>query len=201
MNSQRAIILGLILSACTGTPKQEQVANVDTVAQQIEQPTISTVETAEVKAPIISGEYLVEDTIVVIGMPTLLSIPDIFAFSVNSEKENFVNLLGKTAKYREENFPGGEDFEPYTVSYLTFGETELMEYSYGGMHSAYIDTPLLSLKEGIKVGMTKDEFLQKFKLPALSENIFVIRDEYGSVTFNFLKGTLKSISFYYEYGD
>lgn len=201
MNYQRVVVLVLILSACTGTPKQEQVVNVDTVVQKVEQQTISTIEIQEVKAPIVSGEYLVEDTLVIIGMPTLLSIPDIFAFSVNSEKENLINLLGNTAKYKEEKFPGGEDFEPYTVSYLTFGETELMEYSYGGMHSAYIDTPLLSLKEGIKVGMTKDEFLQKFKLPSLNQNIFVIRDEYGSVTFDFLKGTLKGISFYYEYGD
>jgi hypothetical protein len=191
----------LILSACTSTPKQEQVANVDTLAKQTEPQNISTTNTPEVNAPIVSGEYLVEDTVVVIAMPTLLAIPDIFAFSVNSEKENLANLLGKTAKYKEEKFPGGEDFEPYTVSYLTFGETELMEYSYGGMHSAYIDTPLLSLKEDIKVGMEKDEFLQKFKLPSLNENVFVIRDEYGSVTFNFFNGTLKGISFYYEYGD
>jgi hypothetical protein len=187
MKSQRALILVLILSACTSTPKQEQVANVDTLAKQIEPQNISTTNTPEVNAPIVSGEYLVEDTVVVIAIPTLLAIPDIFAFSVNSEKENLVNLLGKTAKYKEEKFPGGEDFEPYTVSYLTFGETELMEYSYGGMHSAYIDTPLLSLKEDIKVGMEKDEFLQKFKLPSLNENVFVIRDEYGSVTFNFFK--------------
>lgn len=195
-------MLVLLLLSCSAPPK-EQDAKTDSVTKPTESTAnqyTTVIAEPQTKVIEVSGKHSILDSIVYLEWPTLLTLPDIFEFSVCNDQYSLAETLGKEALFRNEDFPGGEDYNAYTVCYLTFRNSELMEYSYGGMHNAFIDTPLLPLREGIEVGMTKAEFSEKFKLPALDQNVFSIYDDYGSVKFRFGNDTLRVVAFYYEYG-
>lgn len=184
------LVLSCVMSACSASLKNKEQSVITTPS-----PVRDTMATSP------SDSRLVAEVMPhKIQRSSVLSLPDIFAFSICREQDELRSILGLDAIFKVEAFEGGEDYEPYSVCRLTYGETQCMEYSYSGMHEAYIDTPLLPLKHNIKVGMTKKEFLEKMQLKDVAANEFELTDDYGSVSFVFVDNVLMRIIFYYEYG-
>jgi hypothetical protein len=112
-------------------------------------------------------------------------------------------LVGEKVKTEEKEFKGGDDYDAYTYTTVEFGTTSISFYSYPGKHSCRITTPLLPLKDGIKVGMKKEDFLKTFsfdddKAPTVS--IYRLYADYGYMDFTFKEGVLETVYAFYEEG-
>jgi hypothetical protein len=118
--------------------------------------------------------------------------------------ESITQMLGPGAKLKTEEFEGGEDYEAYSYSTVTFINSEISFYSYPGKHFSDIYTSSLPLKKGIIIGMMKDEFLKAWNIAdenASKATVFRLEDEYGMMKFTFRADTLYNIHANYEQGD
>ncbi|MES1182095.1 MAG: hypothetical protein ABUL44_04800, partial [Flavobacterium sp.] len=89
----------------------------------------------------------------------------------------------------------------YTV---TSGDTEISFYDFAGKHFSDINTPLLPLKYGIKVGMKKNDFLTAIGFDSVAvadANRYRLTDDYGEMQFYFRADSLYRIYAHYEEGD
>jgi hypothetical protein len=132
-------------------------------------------------------------------------VSDPFAFYLDSATVQ--ELLGEEAVFTSHYTPAGEDemgpYPGYSFYEVDAGETAMSFYSYSGKHSAKIYTPKLELKYGIKVGMTRADFLAALELPeeAAQATTFTFNDDYGWMGFYFVEDTLRNIRVNYEEGD
>jgi hypothetical protein len=110
-------------------------------------------------------------------------------------------LKSKGIQYKLEKIEGSSDPADYesTDSYTyTFGES-VIEILYSSVSSAVIYSPEIELKDGVKVGMTKEDFIALF--PQLQEyadaNEFTLHPypfaEFCFMTFSFKDGKMTSI--------
>lgn len=90
-----------------------------------------------------------------------------FPVSLFNENDNAVDdvpafLNAKGIQYNLEKTDADPNYDESTDVYVyTFGES-VIEISYGDVNSAVIHSPEIELKDGVKVGMTKDEFMAVF---------------------------------------
>lgn len=114
-------------------------------------------------------------------------------------------LLGNNVEINEKYVQSGEFDEGYVFTQITYGDTKLSFYDYEGKHRAKITTPKLPLKNGIRIGMSKQNFIKAMKFDgdkAQQANLFTLEDEgYGTMSFYFSKDILYLIDGYYEEGD
>ena len=97
-----------------------------------------------------------------------------------------------------------DEYGPYTYTVIHYQDTELSFYDYEGSHKAKITTPKLSVLNGIKVGMKKEDFMKAMKYDAEKvgkATIFNLTDDYGNFEFLFRADTLYLIKGYYEEGN
>jgi hypothetical protein len=203
------------LYACA--PAQRETASTDTTA--VESDTVAIADNAENNSEVIEdadmydadpGEVsetedgrLVGDTYEMFGQSYLIQNP--FSFSLDST--SLMNLLGEDTEITSQSTPAGEDelgpYDGYTYYTVRSGETELNFYTYSGKHYGDIYTPLLEITYGIKVGMTKEEFLGSFSFPdeAKKATRYTINDDYGTMSFFFEDEKLVRIYVNYEEGD
>lgn len=186
MNRLAIISSALVLIACTATVNK----NEESIADGANNETIST--PGEPAAEVIQAVELPETA--------EFMLPDIFDFSICNDQTELEERLGRNARFEVREFEGGDDYDAYSLCSFKFEDSEGEEYSYGGMHRAIIQSPLLPLKNGIQIGMSKSDFLKKFGMEDREENEFEMKDDYGSAGFTFLDGILVLVTFHYEYG-
>jgi hypothetical protein len=205
MKQTTVFALIIILVACTPSGKANENSSVDSftaVADTISTPVL-TAANEEKQVTIITGGLTIKgaDTILdVQNQWSFISDPYDFSLDVATIKD----LLGEGAVSTEENFEGGEDYGPYSYYTVKDGETEIKFYDYPGKHFSTITTPLLPLKNRIRIGMSKVAFLNAMNFASDSTshaNLFRLSDDYGSMEFRFRADTLNMIYAYWEEGD
>ena len=132
-------------------------------------------------------------------------VSDPFDFSLDSAY--LQEVLGEDAIITSSITPPGEDeegtYDGYSFYEVSAGKTQMSFYSYSGKHYADIYTPALSVANGVAVGMTKQDFVDKMGLgeDAIKARKFTINDDYGSMSFFFADDKLTNIYVSYEEGD
>lgn len=194
--------------ACSGS-KNESAENNDTTTLETDTvlqentSTVSIVTTTNDSALYVAGELQEEKgEFVYVSSNQYSFISDPYDFSLSAA--SIEELLGGEAETKVEEFEGGEDYSAYTYSTITFNDTKISFYDYPGKHFSTITTPLLPLKNGIKIGMKKDDFLQALGFldsNAPKATVYRLEDDYGSIDFSFRADTLYLIYAYYEEGD
>jgi hypothetical protein len=193
--------------ACT-IPKTEVAAvqdsasaKMDTMVQQTNATEVSPPTSSDTIETI--GELTEEkgETIYVVqNQYSFISDPYDFSLDVATIEA----LLGEEAKTKVEEFEAGEDYDAYSYFTISWKDTEISFYDYPGKHFSHITSPLLPLKNGIKIGMTKDDFLKTMTFShenALKTSLYRLTDDYGYMDFKFRADTLSLISAHYEEGD
>ena len=124
-----------------------------------------------------------------------------FALEIDAIKA----LLGKEIRIDIDYFKDEYSGERDALIKVTYEDTEIKFYQLQeGKHYANITTPKLSVLNGIKIGMPKQEFLTAMQIDgpkASAANTFVYTDDYGTMDFFFEDGALSLIKIYYEEGD
>jgi hypothetical protein len=205
MKYLQVFAVAILAVACTPPDNKEAITNDSTVVgpDTIATPVVAATSVVEEREIILDGGLTIkgEDTVIdVSNQWAFISDPYDFSLDVSTIKE----LLGEQAEFKEENFEGGEDYEPYSYYTVTYNESKISFYSYPGKHFSTINTPLLPLKNGIKIGMAKRDFLSAMNFTGDSIShvtLFRLFDDYGSMEFRFRADTLNVISAYYEEGD
>lgn len=144
------------------------------------------------------GEFILTNQYSYISSP--------FGFSLDSA--SLVEILGEGVEITSVYTEGGEyeeggSYPGYTYYEATFENNEVKFFDYSGKHWATIYTPLLPLKNDIKVGDTKESFIEKMEITnpnAIKADTFTINDDYGWMSFYFTDGVLTSVSVSYEEG-
>ncbi len=132
-------------------------------------------------------------------------ISDPFEFSLDSA--TLQEMLGEDAVITSQSFPGGEDelgtYGAYSYYELAATGVKMSFYSYSGKHFADVDTSSVKFRNGVVVGMSKDEFIKAMSLPeeALEKDLFKIFDDYGQMSFTFVDNKLINVYVSYEEGD
>ncbi|WP_190810373.1 hypothetical protein [Flagellimonas sp. S3867] len=125
-------------------------------------------------------------------------------YDFDLEISKLKKILGEEATVSIQMVEANEYDEEYSIHTVSYTETKLVFYDFEGKHSATITTPLLPLINGIKVGMTQEDFIKTIKLEekeAPKTNVYSIFDDYGAMDFSFRADTLYLIKGYYEEGD
>ncbi len=209
MKSISALAIGFSCClACSGS-KNEVAEDSDTTILEADTTIqensfmVSSDSTTYDSALYVPGEIIEEKgefVYVVLNQYSFISDP--YDFSLNTA--SIEDLLGEEAQTKVEEFEGGEDYSAYTYSTITFNDTEISFYDYPGKHFSNITTPLLPLKNGIKIGMKKEDFLQAMSFVDASATkaiVYRLVDDYGSMDFSFRADTLYLIYAHYEEGD
>jgi hypothetical protein len=204
MKLVNVFVVATLAAACAPDTKDQPIANDTTtvVADTITTPVIPTATVAE--EPVLLGGVTTikgEDTIMEVSNQwSFISDPYDFSLDVATIQ----SLLGEEARSKEDNYEGGEDYGPYSYYTINYEDSEISFYSYPGKHFSTITTALLPLKRGIKIGMSKSDFLTAMNFAGESTNhvtLFRLFDDYGSMDFRFRADTLNLISASYEEGD
>jgi hypothetical protein len=86
----------------------------------------------------------------------------LFESNDNAEKDVPEFLRANQIKFTVEKIPADPDSDESTDVYTyTFGES-IIEIAYNTVTSALIYSPAVELEAGVKVGMTKDDFITRF---------------------------------------
>lgn len=207
MKPSTILALGLALCmACssrnkTGLIENDSTDKTDSVV--LEDQPVAPIPTAVIQEPPRKGQLVEEKgEMIFLSENEYAFISDPYDFSLSDSA--IEGLLGEGAKTEVEEFEGGEDYDAYTYSTTTYGDTKISYYSYPGKHSASISTPLLPLKYGFKIGMSKNDFLTAMKYEsadASKANVYRLTEDYGSINFSFQADTLYHIHVFYEEGD
>jgi hypothetical protein len=191
------LIVATLAAACTPGSKDQAIADsTAVVADTIATPVIAAATIVEEPITMLAGELTIkgEDTIMdVSNQWSFISDPYDFSLDVATIQ----GLLGDEAKSKEENYEGGEDYDPYSYYTINYKDSEISFYSYPGKHFS-------TMKRGIKIGMSKNEFLTAMNFAGDSAShvtLFRLFDDYGSMDFRFRADTLNLISASYEEGD
>ncbi|HEY0769080.1 MAG TPA: hypothetical protein VGD31_02010 [Sphingobacteriaceae bacterium] len=195
----------ILCAACAPSANNDSPKNDSTVAvnDSVATPVIEAATEEEVPEVVLEGGLTIKDGDTIIYVPNqwaFISDPYDFSLDTYSVRE----LLGDEVTEKVEEFEGGEDYDPYSFYTLTYGDTKLQFYSYPGKHFSTITTPLLPLKNEIKIGMTRSDFLKamNFKGDSLSyATLFTRSDDYGYMNFRFRADTLNLIYASWEEGD
>jgi hypothetical protein len=208
---KRSFILLTTMACCVACnrPKQTEataendstIIHTDTVVQE------SYIETAA-SVTIADSAANVDELITENGKSVYLSshqfsfISDPYDFSLTTS--TIEGLLGEKAETKSQDFEGGEDYGPYSYYTITFEDTEISFYDYSGKHFSNITTPLLPLRNGIKIGMKKPNFQTAMGFTdanASQATVYRLTDDYGEMDFFFRADTLYLIYARYEEGD
>jgi hypothetical protein len=201
----------LMISAACSTSQTETTAN-DSTALQLDTTELqfqNNDDTTDAPAPESvdgslqgsldeNGAYVIEGTYGYVSDP--------FGFSL--DVESLQEILGEKMFVKRTDTEGGEDedgqrYEGYTYYEVSYGETELSFYSYTGKHHASIVTPLLVMKNDIRIGTRRADFLENMSIndsSALGAKSFLLNDDYGSLRFTFEADTVSLIRVFYEEG-
>lgn len=199
-------VLAILAGACSPSDNKEQTSTTDSaslIVDTVSTPAVSTSIATEKPEIILDGGLTIKGEDTIIDVPNqwaFISDPYDFSLDVSTIKE----LLGEGAESKEENFEGGEDYEPYSYYTVTHEKAEMSFYSYPGKHFSTITTPLLPLKNGIRIGMSKQAFLSAMNFVGDSTSnvtLFRLMDDYGSMEFRFRADTLNMIYANWEEGD
>jgi hypothetical protein len=201
MNSQLYLLTLLACLACN-TSKKEVVIKSDST-DVVKDSAKAVVVTTEEQVVVRSGELKEEKGEFVYTIAndySFVSSPYDFDLSATTIE----SMLGPEAKTSVEEFEGGEDYDAYSITTITFKDSKISFYSFAGKHFADIYTDLLPFRNGIKVGMTKQDFIKAMALEgedALKATTYEMLDDYGSMKFSFRDDKLYNIYVSYEEGD
>jgi hypothetical protein len=195
------IVAGII--SCS-TPKNESIISqapasatkdtLKTVADVVAKQEVTQLQTGDLREEKGEWVYTISNEYSFVSSP--------YDFDLNSA--TIESMLGAQAKTSVEEVEGGDDYDAYSISTVTFKDSKISFYSYPGKHSADIYTDLLPFKNGIKVGMTKQEFMKAMAIggeDALKATVYELTDDYGYVKFSFRDDKLHNIYVTYEEGD
>lgn len=201
-----SIILIVVVISCSSQENKTQAVEDSTVSaiDSITAPPVIVATTPpEQTSIVLDGGLTVKDgdTIMYVSNQwAFISDPYDFSLDPDVIKE----LLGEEAQSKEEQYEAGEDYEAFSYYTVTYKDTELSFYSYPGKHFSSITTPLLQLKNGIRIGMTKQDFLKAMNFTGDSvryATLFNLSDDYGYMEFRFRADTLNFIYANWEEGD
>jgi hypothetical protein len=193
-------LLIIVATACT-TGQKETTSDADSTTQVIEADSAERFFASErndtTSGSMINGEYVLANQYSYISDP--------FDFSLDSA--TVAKLLGPDVEFTSHYSPAGEDEEgswsEYTFYEVQAGDDKMSFYTYSGKHYADINTPAVPFKNGVKVGMTKTDFLLAMGIDdqiARDADTFTINDDYGSMSFYFSSDTLRNVYVSYEEG-
>jgi hypothetical protein len=209
MKALQFCTLFFVVVSCTAPPKQESISTYDST--KIADSAVSITRVAnesEEPTAVLSQSIVEKDGELLLEIPNQYSfISDPYDFPL--DPQSIADLLGEGAEIKEEKTEAGEDEEGGTYeaySYYTIeGLTDKISfYSYPGKHFATIKSALLPLKNSIKVGISKQDFLDNMNIRGdslMTVTLFRLSDDYGSIDFIFRADTLNTIAAYYEEGD
>lgn len=209
MKPQLLLIVGFSCCLACETKKNESttsdstvVLSTDTVILDNNQ-TPGITPTANYEPTSTEGDYLMDEKgeTVYVSPNQYSFISDPYDFSLDAS--TIENMLGEGAEKEVEEFEGGEDYGPYKYTTITYQTTSIGFYNFDGKHFSTIDTPLLPLKNGIKIGMKKEDFITAmgFDVNASQATLYRLVDDYGHMDFTFRMDTLSLIYAHYEEGD
>jgi hypothetical protein len=194
-------ILTMIVAVWRCTPAQKEEASTDsTAAVEADSSEVffASEQNDTTAGTVIGDEYVIKNQDGYISSP----------FDFNLDSATVLGLLGEETVIKSRYTPAGEDqvgsYEAYTFYEVEAGDTKMNFYDYGSKHYADIYTPALGLKNNIKVGMSKDDFLVAMSIDdqrAHDLNIFSINDFYGDMSFYFENDVLIRVRVDYEEGD
>src|ERR1041385_1835078 len=154
----RTFLSLILLSIAFGcSPSQKESGSVDStsVAEGDSSEVFFASEANDTTAGhMVNDEYVLENQFRYISSP----------FDFNLDSATVMELLGPGTLITSQYTPPGEDqyggaYEGFYYYDVMAGDTKLSFYSYSGKHHADINTPSLPLKNGVKIGMTKTDFL------------------------------------------
>jgi hypothetical protein len=200
MNRLKIAFLTVVVTACT-QPQKDTVPSDSTVVAELDSSEVffSSEKNDTTTGHLVGTEYFIQ------SQQSYVSDP--FDFTLDSSV--VAQLLGPDVVITSRYTPGGEDeegsYSDYTFYEVTAGDTRMSFYDYSGKHYADISTDALPLKNGIKVGMTKENFLFAMGIDdqnAHTADTFTINDDYGSImSFYFVGDVLSNVIVNYEEGD
>lgn len=189
------IISGILIFAVMACkdPKKEQtknqdIATIDSIEQIDVDKKESKITQSKAKRYVVDSEVDIYD-------------PYDFALQIDTLKA----ILGKEMTI-EIDYSEGESMEDRDAFVkITCKDTEIKFYeNREGLHFSNITTPKLSVLDGIKIGTSKQAFLEAMKIgdpQALLASIIVFTDDYGAMEFFFENDILSLMKIYYEEGD
>jgi hypothetical protein len=194
---------------CTAPSKQEPLATYDTLKTSDTVTSIASV-TIEYEEPVND----IPPTIVNERGELMLEIPNQYSFVSDPydfplDAQTVADLLGEGAEIKEEQTEAGEyedgtTYEAYSYYTIEGRHDKISFYSYPGKHFSTIKSALLPLKNDIKIGISKQDFITNMGFDGdslMTVTLFRLSDDYGSMDFLFRADTLNTISAYYEEGD
>lgn len=205
----------LILYGCNLSVKQEKLSNSDSTLI-----TDSTLTSMVMGAPNVEGEkkgltVKVQHEMDEDSTEIVFEIANQWSFISNPydfelDTETVLNLLGEEARLKQENYEAGDDdyfgqYDAYSYYTIEGPGAEISFYSYPGKHYSTITTPVLPLKNNVRIGMSKINFINAMSI--ISEDRlstvtkFTLHDDYGYMFFLFRADSLNKIHIYYEEGD
>jgi hypothetical protein len=210
MKSSILLVMAACLLACSGSKTTDATTVEDTISVNVDTVSHQNITMTDTTSTMLDDSIQNDDDEVIQekGENVYLSqhqfsfISNPYDFSLDAS--TIENLLGEQAQTKTESFEGGEDYGPYTYTTITLGDNEISFYDYAGKHFSNITTPLLPLKNGIKIGMKKADFQTAMGFNGeltSTVNIFRLVDDYGNMDFSFRGDTLYLIYARYEEGD
>jgi len=175
----KIIIPTLIIATMIGcSPVQKEESSQDTTALPVDSTSV---------VDDLGEEYVIEDGISYLTDP--------FDFSLDSASVQ--KLLGTAASFSVTKTPADEDqeIEAGSLYEVTAPGVKLTFATNSSKYHAEISTAKVPFKNGIVVGMSKNDFIKAMDLPADASkaNAFGIYGDHGSMSFEFQKEKLSHI--------